>query len=427
MAERKVLIIDDDDALLPMLKTAFKRYKFDVTVTSDGADGLEKARQSQPDLVLLSVELPTGNGFLVCKEFKQDAGLKSVPVIITSRKATEADFEKHRKLKVRADDYLHKPFTDEELFAKVGNVVGFSLSPDEYQELEAKVHDFLEDRHKLEAEISEKAERIAHLEEELAAAKKGGGKSEKQAAEQAKASAEKDERIAALEAEIAEAREAAGAGAKLEKQLAKKDEEIAKLKADVDKLKADAEERKAEIKQLKADQAAKVSALESDLAARDERIGEIEEALAAAKEEAASKAELEARIGELEEDTEAKAARIEALQDDLSRKEAAFTEESAAAKQRAEALEAKAAEAQSALDAVVDAAGTGIDEIRANVGAWREAAARVPALEEDNGRLEGELQSARAHAADLEKTVDKDHKKRAKLREVLEKAIAAID
>ena len=184
MADRKVLIIDDDDALIGMLQTAFKRYKFQVLLTRDGTEGLELARQEKPDLVLLSVELPVGNGFLICKEFKQDAALKDIPVVITSRKATDADFEKHRKLKVRANDYLHKPFTDEELFQKVGNVVGFSLSPDEYTELEAKVHDFLEERHKLEAEIAEKADRIAELEGALAEQESNAGAAEKQLNEQ---------------------------------------------------------------------------------------------------------------------------------------------------------------------------------------------------------------------------------------------------
>lgn len=396
MADRKVLIIDDDDALLPMLKTAFKRYKFDVHVTSDAAEGLEQARVLKPDLVLLSVELPTGNGFLVCKDFKQDAELKSIPVIITSRKASEADFEKHRKLKVRANDYLHKPFTDEELFAKVGNVVGFTVSADEFSELEAKVHDFLEDRTKLESEISEKADRIAELEAELAKAQKAGGKQV----------TEKDARIAELEAELEAAQAGGAAVEKLEKQLAKKEEEAQKFKAEAD-------ERKAEIKALKAENAAKVSALESELAE--------------AQESAAAVAKLEAKLGDLEAGKQAAEARIKTLEGDLKRKESELADESKAAQGREKALEKQVAALRESVDAVVEAAGTSLEDLQENISAWREAALRLSALEEDNTRLENELQAARTHAAELEKSVEREGKKRAKLREVLEKAITTLD
>jgi DNA-binding response OmpR family regulator len=351
MPSRTVLIIDDDDALLPMLKTAFQRYKFDVLVTSDGADGLEKARAARPDLVLLSVELPVGNGFLVCKEFKQDAELKDIPVIITSRKASDADFEKHRKLKIRANDYLHKPFTDEELFAKVGNVVGFSISPDEYSELEAKVHDFLEERHKLEAEIAEKADRIAHLEGELAAAKKGGGE-------------KAEKKLAELEAKIAE--------------------------------------------------------LEMQVAERDGRVSELETAATDADERAAA---IEAQAAELRvqaERAEGLEAEVAQLEGKLSQREADFASE-------AGSLQGEVRKTEQARDKALADLNKALADASEAAAERDGLALQVAAAEQERNELKERLAAAENEVREAAQVHEREVKKRQKLREVLEKAIAALD
>lgn len=439
MAERKVLIIDDDDALLPMLKTAFKRYQFDVHVTSDGAEGLEKARKEVPDLVLLSVELPVGNGFLVCKEFKQDPKLKDIPVIITSRKATDADFEKHRKLKVRADDYLHKPFTDEELFAKVGNVVGFALSPDEFSELEAKVHDFLEERTKLEAEISEKADRIAELEAALDEAQATGGK--KLQAELAS----RGQRISALESENT-ALEGRVAALQDELETTKKNSKDA---GKIEKRLADAEVRIAELNQDLATHQAKAEEAEATLLERDARIAELENEsgeraarIQALEDEASTQ---EARVAGLVAQGEAHVetiARLEEERDGLAAKVQSLEAESSA--QAADAA-AKNAELQAQLAAIGDerdvaveslaSAEKKLEQLEKIFGTSRDGLLETAeTVKAETGKLQADLDASReklegveAELAEARKTIDKEAKKRTKLREVLEKAVATLE
>lgn len=332
MAERKVLIIDDDEPLLNVLRSAFQRYKFRVLVARDGGEGIEMARQHVPDLVLLSVELPTGNGFLVCKDFKQDAKLKAIPIILTSRKATEADFEKHRKLKVRADDYLHKPFTDEELFQKVGNVVGFSLSPDEYTQLEAKVHDFLEERTKLEAEINEKNDRIARLEAELAATKGGrSGESTLKA------------RVGALEAELSQK----------EAQFASE-------------------------------------------------VGELQ----------AQNSRLSKQLGSLMEENQRAEQEIARMRESMANLEATI----ATLRNERDAAVARAKELEAALRAA-----------NAEIGELTRLKAALAQAEGERDRLQTEVLDAQTQVQELQRAIERESKKRHKLKEVLEKAVATLD
>lgn len=325
MAERKVLLIDDDDALLPMLKTAFSKYKFEVLTTSDGAEGLEIAREKKPDLVLLSVELPVGNGFLVCKEFKLDGELKDIPIIITSRKATDADFEKHRKLKVRANDYLHKPFSDEELFQKVGNVVGFTLSPDEYTELEAKVHDFLEERGKLESEIRDKTDRIAELEGELQEAASNKGAS----AKVEKELRAKDARIEALESELEGLRESSSEAESLQEKISEIEQqaaqrelelgnEMSQLKKQTERLSkqiASLVEEKDAAEKEASDSKAQISQMESDFGLP---VDELAENIKTWREAAESVGDLEASGERLTSELAALKSELAELKDEMS-------------------------------------------------------------------------------------------------------------
>ncbi len=462
MAERKVLIIDDDDALRRMLRQAFQRYKFRVLIADTGAEGLELARKEVPDLVLLSVELSDGNGFLVCKDFKTDKGLKSVPVIITSRKATEADFEKHRKLKVRADDYLHKPFTDEELFHKVGNVVGFSLSADEYTELETKVHDFLEERTKLEAEISDKADRIAQLEAEL----KRETKDRRKLADEVE---ELKVRLADSKASAGAAREESARAGKLESELAEAAKNRERLAGEVERLEAELKAARAD-----ADKAEKASSKEK--ASLKEVVEKLREELENAEDE---RVRAEARAsGELE----AVNAKVESEREKRKAGEAEVAElrsQLDEAQERGNRLAAELEDVRASIAGVEKDLDVSFDKLAAVASGWRDRAAQADALEsqvetltgtvnELNERIESlekekeflgqELDGLREQAAllvtvrdelagvqaerdgltekvdrltadfeDVRRTLDRETKRRTKLKEVLEKALTTLE
>ena len=76
-----------------------------------------------PSLIVLCID-PKRTGWAVCNRLRKSTTLKSTPLIITSAEATEKDFEDHKKLKTRAEEYLHKPFGVEALVEKIAGLIG---------------------------------------------------------------------------------------------------------------------------------------------------------------------------------------------------------------------------------------------------------------------------------------------------------------
>src|SRR5580704_6472702 len=105
----KVLVFESDTAFAAELRTELGNLGCAVTVVDDGNAGLQTAANTKPDLILLSIELPRMNGFSVCNKLKKDPALKDVPLIIMSSESSDETFEQHRKLRTRAEDYVHKP------------------------------------------------------------------------------------------------------------------------------------------------------------------------------------------------------------------------------------------------------------------------------------------------------------------------------
>ena len=113
---KTVLIVEDEKNIVDILRFNLQREGYQTAEAYDGADGLEKARTVDPDLILLDVMLPKMNGFDVCRQIRQEG--RNVPVIILTAREEEAD--KVLGLEIGADDYITKPFSMRELIARVG-------------------------------------------------------------------------------------------------------------------------------------------------------------------------------------------------------------------------------------------------------------------------------------------------------------------
>src|SRR5580692_7227187 len=105
----KVLVFESDPAFAGELRTEFGNLGCTISLVDDGNVGLQQAAADKPDLILLSIELPRMNGFSVCNKLKKDPALKDVPLIIMSSESSDETFDQHRKLRTRAEDYVHKP------------------------------------------------------------------------------------------------------------------------------------------------------------------------------------------------------------------------------------------------------------------------------------------------------------------------------
>src|SRR6185436_10403458 len=116
---RKVLIIEDDQAMAVALQDGFEYEGYTVTVAKDGGAGLRLALEKELDLIILDVMLPKVSGFDVCKQRR--GAENSVPIIMLTARGQEID--KVLGLKIGADDYVTKPFSFMELMARVEAVL----------------------------------------------------------------------------------------------------------------------------------------------------------------------------------------------------------------------------------------------------------------------------------------------------------------
>ncbi|MBN3039120.1 MAG: response regulator [Candidatus Omnitrophica bacterium] len=119
---KKILLVDDEAQLVEMMTMRFEAAGYEVISANDGQAALDKARNENPDLIILDLMLPKMDGYKVCALLKKDSRYKDIPIILFSAKAQEED----RKLgdEVGADAYIAKPFEPEELFGKIKQLLG---------------------------------------------------------------------------------------------------------------------------------------------------------------------------------------------------------------------------------------------------------------------------------------------------------------
>src|SRR6266851_4237630 len=114
---------------------------FAVTTAANSEQGMTMAKSENPDLIVICVEAQPTNGYMLCTRLKKDDQLKDIPVILTSANATLDSFEKHKKLKTRAEEYLIKPFAPQVMLQKASALLGVRLPPEEEEEQILSVED----------------------------------------------------------------------------------------------------------------------------------------------------------------------------------------------------------------------------------------------------------------------------------------------
>jgi diguanylate cyclase (GGDEF)-like protein len=113
----KVLIIDDSQESLNLAKARLAKENLDFICAGSGPEGLDKARESQPDLILLDLDMPGMSGFEVCRALKEDVDTCAIPVIFLT--GSDDSRNKVKGLDLGAVDYVAKPFDSFELRARV--------------------------------------------------------------------------------------------------------------------------------------------------------------------------------------------------------------------------------------------------------------------------------------------------------------------
>jgi two-component system, OmpR family, phosphate regulon response regulator PhoB len=128
MPKTSILIVEDDNDILNLLKYNLQSAGFDVLASDNGYDGLVTAKRDLPELVVLDLMLPGMDGLEVCRELKRNPETRNIPVIMLTARGDEID--RIVGLELGADDYVVKPFSPREFILRIKAVLRRS-APDE--------------------------------------------------------------------------------------------------------------------------------------------------------------------------------------------------------------------------------------------------------------------------------------------------------
>jgi two-component system alkaline phosphatase synthesis response regulator PhoP len=127
----KILLVDDDADFVDSTRTVLESKPYEVIVAVNGDECLRKAREENPDLILLDIIMPVEDGFTAAEQLKKDPKLAKIPVLMLtsySKKGAETSIPRSRGYELEAEDYIDKPVSPQDLLSVVGKYlkkVGF--------------------------------------------------------------------------------------------------------------------------------------------------------------------------------------------------------------------------------------------------------------------------------------------------------------
>jgi CheY-like chemotaxis protein len=119
---RKILLVDDSATVLMMERMILAAERFEIVTAANGEEAQERARQEQPDLILMDIVMPKLNGIQACRALKQDPQTKHIPVILVSTRGEAESLE--AGYSSGCNDYVTKPVNSAELLGKIRNLLG---------------------------------------------------------------------------------------------------------------------------------------------------------------------------------------------------------------------------------------------------------------------------------------------------------------
>jgi two-component system KDP operon response regulator KdpE len=127
MPIKKILLVDDDPDVRLAMHVRLKANGYDTCFASDALTSVTEARKHQPDVIILDLGLPGGDGFVVIERLKRHPSLSVIPIIVVS--ARDVSGNKERAIKAGAKVYLQKPVDNAELLANIRQTLGEPEQP----------------------------------------------------------------------------------------------------------------------------------------------------------------------------------------------------------------------------------------------------------------------------------------------------------
>lgn len=120
----KILMIDDDKHFTAIYQVMLDKKGFKTVVANDGDEGIRKAKEEKPDVIILDIKMPDRDGLHVYREFKNMEDLKDIPIIFVSGFVNSEQLNAMtRAMNIESDEMLVKPFESKDLIEKINNLV----------------------------------------------------------------------------------------------------------------------------------------------------------------------------------------------------------------------------------------------------------------------------------------------------------------
>ncbi|MBI4965908.1 MAG: response regulator transcription factor [Desulfomonile tiedjei] len=141
MAKEKILVVDDEEDILELVRYNLAREGFRITCVASGEEALVKAKNENPDVILLDLMLPGVDGLDVCRRLRGNPATADTPIVMLTAKGEDADIV--TGLELGADDYVTKPFSPRVLLARIKAVLRRRQQKEEDDSSIVKIHDMI--------------------------------------------------------------------------------------------------------------------------------------------------------------------------------------------------------------------------------------------------------------------------------------------
>jgi DNA-binding response OmpR family regulator len=129
MGKKKILIVEDDPDVLQSMHVRLRAHHYDTSSASDAISCMSEARKNEPDLIILDLGLPGGDGFLLMDRFKNVPALAAVPVIVVTGREVRGNLK--RVIEAGARAFLQKPVNNDKLLAVIRQALGEPTTAEE--------------------------------------------------------------------------------------------------------------------------------------------------------------------------------------------------------------------------------------------------------------------------------------------------------
>ncbi len=137
MAKARILIVDDEEDIVELVRYNLNREGFSTTSANSGEAALKQVKNDPPDLIVLDLMLPGVDGLEVARRLKSDSNLRNIPIVMLTAKGEEADVV--TGLELGADDYIIKPFSPKIMIARIKTVLRRQNEPEQNDDVPIRI------------------------------------------------------------------------------------------------------------------------------------------------------------------------------------------------------------------------------------------------------------------------------------------------